>query len=125
MISFNGTKGRLEHSCVESVYVSGDGTVPGELLKQGTGILVHPHFAPQYPVAIPEAKGGHGGGDDPLLEDIFGTNPPADPLKRAAGVGDGAYSILTGIAANESIRTGKPIRVADLVTGIPRPSYLS
>jgi hypothetical protein len=122
-ISFNGTKGRLEHTCVESIYVSGDGSVPGEMLKKGTSIVVHPHLAPQYVVQIPEAKGGHGGGDEPLLEAILSPHPPADPLQRTASVGDGAYSILTGIAANESIRTGKTIRIADLVTGIPRPSY--
>ena len=29
MISFNGTKGRIEHRCEESVYISGDGSVPG------------------------------------------------------------------------------------------------
>ena len=124
IISFNGTKGRLEHTCVESVYVSGDGSVPGELVKKGTNIIVHPHFAPQYSVEIPEAKGGHGGGDEPLLEDVFNPNAPADPLKRAAGLGDGCYSILTGVAANESMRTGKLVRIADLVKGIPRPSYL-
>ncbi|MCM8756930.1 MAG: Gfo/Idh/MocA family oxidoreductase, partial [Candidatus Omnitrophica bacterium] len=43
-ISFNGTGGRLEHTCVESVYISGDGTEPGEMLKKGTSITVHPHF---------------------------------------------------------------------------------
>ncbi len=124
-ISFNGTKGRLEHTCVESVYVSGDGTVPGELVKKGTQIIVHPHFGPQYSAPIPEAKGGHGGGDGPLLEDIFNRNAPPDPLKRAAGVGDGAYSILTGVAANESMKRGGVVRVDDLVRGIPSPSYMT
>lgn len=118
-ISFNGTKGRLEHACVESVYVSGDGSVQGEMVKEGTNIVIHPHFAPQYSVPIPEAKGGHGGGDALLLEDLFNPNAPEDPLKRAAGVIEGAYSILAGIAANESMRTGKVIRIADLVEDIP------
>lgn len=122
-ISFNGTKGRLEHSCVESVYISGDGRVPGEFLKKGTTILVHPHFGEQYNVPIPEAKGGHGGGDDVLLADIFDPDAPVDPLKRAAGVASGACSIMTGVAANESIRTGKSVKIADILPGIPLPEY--
>lgn len=122
-ISFNGTKGRLEHSCVESVYISGDGRVQGELIKKGTSVLVHPHFGEQYSVPIPEAKGGHGGGDRILLSDLFSPNPSPDPLKRAAGVAAGAFSILTGVAANESIRTGKPVKISDLVQDIPMPDY--
>ena len=59
--------------------------------------------------------GGHGGGDMPLLDDVFSDNPPPDPLKRAASHVDGAYSILTGIAANQSIATGKPVEIASLV----------
>ena len=50
-----------------------------------------------------------------MLEDIFGTIKPADPLGRAADHLDGARSILTGIAANESFRTGLPVRVDDLL----------
>ncbi|MFA6664997.1 MAG: Gfo/Idh/MocA family oxidoreductase [Armatimonadota bacterium] len=122
-ISFNGTLGRLEHTCVERVYINGDGSTPGELIKKGTSVTVHPHFAEPYALPIPEARGGHGGGDDPLLADIFNPNAPKDPLKRAAGLGDGAWSILTGIAANQSIRTGLPVRPADLVHGIPEPSF--
>jgi len=30
IISFNGAKGRLEQKCMETVYISGDGSVPGE-----------------------------------------------------------------------------------------------
>jgi len=48
------------------------------------------------------------------LNDIFGT-PEEDPFHRAASHVDGAMSILTGIAANTSIRTGMPVKVADLV----------
>jgi len=122
-ISFNGQRGRLEHTCVESIYISGDGTVPGELLKQGTSIVVHPHFGQQYSVPIPEVRGGHGGGDTLLLDDLFLPEPAVDPLKRAAGPGAGAYSILTGVAANESIKTGKVIKIKDLVPDIPDPNY--
>ena len=82
-----------------------------------------PLRAAPYDVPIRTVKGGHGGGDPALLGDMFGENPPADPLKRAAGLGDGAYSILTGVAANRSIATGNVVHVADLVTGIPAPDH--
>jgi hypothetical protein len=49
-----------------------------------------------------------------LLEAIFGS-PAEDRLKRAANHLDGARSILTGIAANESMATGLPVRVDDLL----------
>jgi len=38
-------------------------------------------------------------------------------LGHAAGVLDGAYSILTGVAANRSIREGGWVRIADLLAG--------
>jgi hypothetical protein len=66
-------------------------------------------------VDIPEAKGGHGGGDAVLLEDLFG-KPKKDKFDRAASHVDGAMSILTGIAANKSMNSGLPVRVNDLVT---------
>ena len=114
-ISFNGTKGRIEHTCVETVYVSGDGTVPGKLLKKGTSITIHPHFAQPYSMPIQKATGGHGGGDVKLLDTLFKPGKQTDPLNRAAGLSDGAYSILTGIAANKSIKTGKPVKISSLV----------
>ena len=64
---------------------------------------------------IEVGQGGHGGGDIRLLEDLFGLERQPDPLHRAAGHRDGARSILTGIAANQAMRTGMPVRVADLV----------
>jgi hypothetical protein len=49
-----------------------------------------------------------------MLEQLFSPNPPADPFNRAASHVDGAASIMTGIAANESLRRQMPIRVDDL-----------
>jgi len=67
--------------------------------------------------------GGHGGGDSPLLEDIFSADPPADKYMRAADQRSGAYSILTGVAANQSMATGQAVRIADLVGSIGQPDY--
>jgi hypothetical protein len=49
-----------------------------------------------------------------MLNDIFGT-PEPDRFKRAATHIDGAFSILTGIAANKSIASGMPVSIRNLV----------
>ena len=50
-------------------------------------------------------------------------NQPEDPLMRAADHRAGAYSILTGIAANVSLATGTPVDISSLVKNIGRPDY--
>jgi predicted dehydrogenase len=123
VISFNGAKGRIELKCEETAHVIGDGSVPGALKLEGTWIKVYPHFAPAYQVDVWKGQGGHGGGDDPLLTDVFDPNPPTDKYLHAADQRSGAYSILTGIAANTSMQSGQPIRIADLVSGLEHPDY--
>ncbi|HBY07103.1 MAG TPA: hypothetical protein DEH22_04710, partial [Chloroflexi bacterium] len=123
LVTFNGSQGRLEHTCMETSYISGDGSIPGELIPQGTKISVHPHFQPAYDVEVDETGGGHGGADPVLMADIFAPERPADPYLRAADQRSGAYSILTGIAANRSIESGRPIRVDSLVQGLELPDY--
>ena len=123
-ICFNGTQGRLEHTALESSYVSGEaGSKVHETIKNGSSTWVFPHFSEPYQVELWSAQGGHGGGDAPLLEDIFLPEPPQDKLKRSAGYVEGAYSILTGVAANKSMRSGQVIRVSDLVDGLDEPDF--
>lgn len=122
-IAFNGTRGRLEHDCVESVYVSGDGSVPGETIPQGTKIRIYPHFKSPKDIPVNVVKGGHGGGDVLLKGDMFALKKRKDRYLRAAGVASGAMSILTGVAANKSMKTGKPIKIRSLVKNIPEPEY--
>jgi hypothetical protein len=62
---------------------------------------------------VEAGAGGHGGGDERMLAALFGP-PQPDPLGCAADHVAGAWSILTGIAANRSIATGEPVRVAEL-----------
>ncbi|HSV26779.1 MAG TPA: Gfo/Idh/MocA family oxidoreductase, partial [Sedimentisphaerales bacterium] len=121
-IEFNGTRGRLEHFCQESSYINGDGTVQGALKPDGTGIRIYPHWMTAYSVELRRGHGGHGGGDVVMLEDIFG-KAPKDPLKRCADYVDGSYSILTGVAANKSMATGKCIEIDKLVKGLPQPNF--
>jgi predicted dehydrogenase len=123
-IAFNGTKGRLEHKCQESVYVNADGSVPGMLKKEGTWTRVYPHWKPAYSVDLWEGKGGHGGGDPVMLATIFAPDTVApDKYKRAADQRSGSYSILCGIAANKSMKTGKVVNISSLVKNIGEPDY--
>jgi predicted dehydrogenase len=123
IVAFNGSKGRLEHICQETSYTSGDGSVPGELIPQGTKISIHPHFLPAYEVEVDHGSGGHGGADPVMLEGIFSPEKTADPYLRAADQRAGAWSILTGIAANRSIKTGESIHIDSLVRGLELPDY--
>jgi predicted dehydrogenase len=119
----NGTKGRIEHKAEETVYVSGDGSVPGAVKAEGTYFRVYPLREPAYEVKVWEAKGSHGGGDDVLLNDLFLPEKKEDKYMRFADQRGGAYSILTGIAANHSFSTGLPVKIADLVPDIGYPDY--
>jgi predicted dehydrogenase len=123
IVTFNGTKGRIEHVCQENVYISGDGSVPGELVPEGTRIKIFPHFQPGYEVEVWQSKGGHGGADPVMVNDLFDRNPPEDKYKRAADQRAGAWSILTGVAANRSIESGRPIRIDELFHGLEEPEY--
>ncbi len=123
-VAFNGTRGRLEHKCEETVYVNADGSVPGALKKEGSWIRVYPHWKPAYEVALLSGEGGHGGGDPLLLRELFDPeHAPADPLMRAADQRSGAWSILTGIAANLSIAQDRFVALRELVPDLALPDY--
>ena len=111
-ISFNGSKGRLEMTNTETPYINAGGEVEGASMDHT--IRVFPMFGDAYDVEVEEGIGSHGGGDRVLLGNLFG-NPEEDPWNRAANHIDGAMSILTGIAANKSIRTGMPVEIDSLV----------
>ncbi|WP_078434946.1 Gfo/Idh/MocA family oxidoreductase [Metabacillus halosaccharovorans] len=114
MVSFNGTKGRIEVRIREQSYINSGGSKDEEGKVQEKSIMVMPMFGQPYEVEVIEGKGGHGGGDPILLQDIFGT-PVKDEFNRAATHVDGAMSILTGIAGNISLSTGQPVKVDELI----------
>ncbi len=122
-IAFNGTKGRLEHQIVEKIYVSGTDTVQGGIEEGGVTTRIIPLRGAAREVDIWTGEGGHGGGDKVLLDDLFLPEKRNDKYLRAADQRSGAYSILTGVAANHSIATGRQIRVSDLVQNIGYPDY--
>jgi len=123
LVCFNGSKGRLERKEVESSYVSGDGKTPHQVAQDQSYVRVYPHFGQPYSLEEWTGEGGHGGGDPLLLDDIFNPNPKPDKYLRAADQRAGAYSILTGVAANESMKTGQLVRIDELVQGIGAPDY--
>jgi hypothetical protein len=122
-VAFNGTKGRIEHSVVESIYVNGTEATQGGVAKDGVKIRVIPLRGEGYDIEPWSAEGDHGGGDRLMLEDIFLPEPAPDRYLRAADERAGACSILVGIAANRSMETGAGVRIADLVNDLPVPDY--
>jgi predicted dehydrogenase len=124
-VCFNGTKGRLEFNVVEKSFLTAgtaeDLTVPGMREMDGDKkemvpeIIFQPLWGKPQVIEYEQGdKGGHGGGDIRLLRDVF-VGVEDNSLGHAAGYVDGAKSILTGIAANQSFRTGLPVDVASLV----------
>jgi len=104
-ISFNGSKGRLDHDDF-----SGGGFTRNE-------VRLTRSFGKSEPVKIeePRREGGHGGSDSSLHDLIF-RGAKSDPLGLRADLRAGAMSSLIGIAAYRSIeRGGQPIKIKDLV----------
>ena len=111
-LSINGSKGRLEVHNPENGFESQ--TIQKhirfyDLENNVTDFALTKHSGLSR-------SGGHGGGDVRIRDMIFRGNKP-DPLGHAAGVMDGAYSILVGIAANKSIKEGKVVEIESLLRG--------
>ena len=92
----------------------------GEDEAQSEPLIVHKNWNTFETVNVPVERGGHGGGDKRLHDKIFKSPNESDPYDRAAGVRDGAMSILIGVAARNSIESGEPIRIGALTDLQPR-----
>ncbi len=110
-IAFNGTHGRLE------VWVKERQPWQAEPYDE---IRVTDNFGETELIQVPHGGGGHGGGDRRLKDRIFKDPTMSDPYRQAAGARDGAMSILVGIAARESVKTGESVRIASLTSLKPR-----
>jgi predicted dehydrogenase len=114
-VMINGSRGRLELEVVESDHVSPGHT--GVLVgpeRGGASLTVRPFWAPPRAVELPAyERAGHGGADARMTAVLLGAE--SDPMDRSATARDGAQALLTGLAANRSMRTGAPVRVADLL----------
>ncbi|WBQ07760.1 Gfo/Idh/MocA family protein [Kribbella sp. CA-293567] len=122
-IAFNGSAGRLELLVRENTFATppkdqqyatavqhGDAK-PGETEAL---LTLHPLWEPPRTLLRGELGQGHGGGDERLMESLFG-DPADDPLGRGADHHDGARSLLVGLAANRSFETGQVVQVSSLL----------
>ena len=125
-IAFNGTEGRLE-AWLDIPYQKEVNMSQEELhaaeMKQAGGedmhfepMIVHKLWNDFETVKVGMERSGHGGGDKRLHEKIFVNPEVEDPFQRAAGIRDGAMSILIGIAARKSIESGSPVRIGELTS---------
>ncbi|WP_305789838.1 Gfo/Idh/MocA family protein [Symbioplanes lichenis] len=119
----NGSRGRLELEVVENDHVSPSaaGSLKGAAVHGMTEnpehghrrLTLHPFWEPAREIDLPSSpRGGHGGADERMTAVLLGT--ATDPLARSATARDGALALATGLAANESLRTGAPVAVKDL-----------
>ncbi|HSP55709.1 MAG TPA: Gfo/Idh/MocA family oxidoreductase [Dehalococcoidia bacterium] len=101
---FNGTQGGLEVLFIERS--------PGR--DPGVEITLHPLRRPAERIEPDTGPGEHYGGDRILRDHLF-RGLESDPLGLQADSRAGAMSILTGVAANRSISSGRPVQIADLM----------
>ncbi|MDF2050142.1 MULTISPECIES: Gfo/Idh/MocA family oxidoreductase [unclassified Arthrobacter] len=129
-VAVNGTEGRAELEVVERAAVTSStdkktvvdpSATPVEeddaIRRNGERLVVQRHWEAAYEVPIVNGEGGHGGGDELLLSDLF-NGPGEDPLGRPSGYLDGLRSVSVGIAGNRSLESSLPVRIEDLDLGV-------
>ena len=129
-VAVNGTEGRAELEVVERAAVTSStdkktvvdpSATPIEeddaIRRNGERLVVQRHWEAAYEVPIVNGAGGHGGGDELLLSDLF-NGPGEDPLGRPSGYLDGLRSVSVGIAGNRSLESSLPVRIEDLDLGV-------
>ena len=110
-IAFNGTRGRIDFWMHERQ------PWPMDNFDE---IHVTDSFGKAEFIKLPRIEEDHYGGD-PLMKDKIFRNPAApDPFHQAANVRDGAMAVLIGVAARNSIDSGKPVGIADLTDIVPQ-----
>jgi predicted dehydrogenase len=114
-IGFNGSQGRMEVDLVDRYHgLNAQGALTVNPLDVPPVVRVSPLFGRPYVVPVEERQGTHGGADARIREHLFRADAP-DPLGQFADARAGAMAVLIGVAANQSIATGQPVRVADLL----------
>lgn len=134
-VAINGTEGRAELSVVERGSLAPGGTIDPSARPEaataaagltavrpiGERLVLQRHWEDAQLVPIEGGEGGHGGGDERLLLDVF-RGPQPDPLGRPAGWRDGIRAVSVGIAGNESLATGRAVAIADTVPAPREPA---
>lgn len=114
-VKFHGTKGELTHKHIEvhGVFAGGHRERGGD--QEVEAMSTELHLAGGLPQLLDvwTGKGSHGGADPIMLGYLFDPqHMEADKYGRASDQVSGAWSILTGIAANQSIaRNGERIDI--------------
>jgi predicted dehydrogenase len=109
-ISFNGKKGKLDAWIKERQPWEEDHFDEIQVTVVGKKEIIR----------VDNSEGGHGGGDIRLRKRIFDPGSDLDTWKQAAGSRDGAMSCLIGIAARNSIDSGKPVKIEELTSLKPQ-----
>jgi predicted dehydrogenase len=104
-LAFNGTRGRIEIRQYER---------QAWQTPDADEILVLTNRGQAERVLVPHQAGGHFGADLALQDMLFRPGA-ADPLGQRAGARAGAISVLCGIAAMESARSGAPVKVRPML----------
>ncbi len=104
--SLNGSAGRMEVQEFHSGHQAQDPSNQMRVFNRKGEIVTYD---------IRKPTGVHGGGDERLQERLFSGRSDPDPLGHMAGSRAGAMSALIGIAANRSIATREPVKIADLL----------
>ncbi|HEY8563111.1 MAG TPA: Gfo/Idh/MocA family oxidoreductase [Pyrinomonadaceae bacterium] len=106
MISFNGTKGRLDVRDYERQ--------PWQVAEVQEAYLTKNFTKKREKLEMPNIRGGHFGGDARLQDVIFKNAEVPDYLKLPSARA-GAMSCLTGIAARTSIEKSRPVKISELI----------
>lgn len=101
-----GEKGRIE---ISNFFKS-----DGYQLNGAYKMIVHHTDGQVDEIFIPKPTGSHNGGDDLMLDMLFGDQKD-DPLGQCADTYDGIKSAMIGIAANQSIKEGRRIDLAPIL----------
>lgn len=129
-IAFNCHKARMEAwqdiPYYENMAINQDALHQAEMAQDqeaislGAPLIIHPLWEKHKTEMTSMERGGHGGGDSRLQDKIFKNKEMPDPLGHAAGLRDGAMSMLIGSAARKSIETGQAVKIQDLTDLKPK-----
>ncbi len=133
-VAFNGTEGRID-AFLDVPFMDTEKLSQEELHSQEMNqnnndlgslkpIISHKLWNESETVNVKFSRGGHGGGDIRLHDQIFKHPENEDIYKHIAGTRDGAMSVLIGIAARNSIESGEPVRIGSLTSLKPRANRL-
>ncbi len=134
-IAFNGRKGRIEAwldiPWMKAEQMSQEALHAAEMGQQQESeimvepMIVHRNWKDYELVEVKGERAGHGGGDRRLQDKIFLDPEGEDPHNHAAGVRDGAMSMLIGVAARKSIESSRAVRIEDLIDIKPHATRMS